>query len=49
MNDSEEVSLEVDVKEIVNAVLEEEDKLLHQERPHNINKKIKERIEELIK
>jgi len=48
MNDSEDVSFEVDVEEIVNAVLEEEDKLLHLEKPLGINDNIEEKIKELI-
>jgi len=48
MDESEDVSLEVDVEEIVNVVLEEEDKLLHLENPRGINDNIEKRIKELI-
>jgi len=37
------------IEEVVNAILEEEDKKLHYERPHGINDAIEKRIRNIIK
>jgi len=48
MSNTDNLSLEVDIEDVVNAVLEEEDKLLHLEKPLGINDNIEKRIKELI-